>query len=257
MWHTILSITIAFLGGFLPSIVWLVFWNEEKHNPEPKPMIALAFIGGIAAVFLSLLFERIVFDLDPNVIFSGSFLQSILHWFENIAKEKNTPLDQLLLVSLFAPVIEESLKFIMAYILALRSRDDNEPIDPSIYMITTALGFAAIENMLFLMDPITANNLHLSIYTGDMRFVGAMLLHTVSSATLGLFIGFNFFDRKLAKFFWTFLGLISAIVIHGAFNFFMVNSGQGYLVILEVIWIAVIIVLFMIEKIKRIKLEKI
>ena len=98
-----------------------------------------------------------------------------------------------LLVTLFAPVIEEVLKFIFAYILVLRSKDDNEPIDPIIFMITTALGFAAIENMLFLIDPITSNNLHLSIYTGNLRFIGAMLLHTVSSATIGIFIGFQLF----------------------------------------------------------------
>ncbi len=40
----------------------------------------------------------------------------------------------------------------MAFILVLRSQDDDEPIDPSIYMITTALGFAAVENVLFLMQ---------------------------------------------------------------------------------------------------------
>ncbi len=84
-----------------------------------------------------------------------------------------------------------------------------------------------------------------------------MLLHTVSSATIGLFIGFNLFDTKINKFFWTLLGILCAIVIHGTFNFFMSTSGQGYLVVFEVIWIAVIIILFILEKIKRIRLEKI
>ena len=257
MLHDLISITIAFFGGFLPSIVWLVFWNEEKRKHEPKNMLALAFIGGMAAVFLSLLFEKIAFTADPNVFFPGNFLQSILGWFKNISVEKSIPLNQLLLVTVFAPFIEEFLKFIMAYISVLRSRYDNEPIDPIIFMITTALGFAAIENMLFLMDPISTNNLHLSIYTGNMRFIGAMLLHTVSSATVGIFIGFNLFDKKIRGTFWTLVGICSAILIHALFNFFMMSSGQNYLIVLEVIWITVIIVLFVLEKIKKIKLEKI
>ncbi len=252
-----IPIIIAFLGGFLPSIVWLIFWNEEKRNPEPKKMILLAFIGGIAAVFLSLFFEKLVFNADPNIFFPGHFLQSILGWLKDIANQKGVALGQLLLITLFAPIIEEVLKFIMAYILVLRSRDDNEPIDPIIYMITTAIGFAAIENMLFLMDPIIKNNLHLSIYTGNMRFIGAMLLHTVSSATIGIFIGFNFFDKKLHKYFWIAVGICSAIIIHAVFNFFMMSSGQNSLIVLEVIWITVIIVLFILERIKMIRLEKI
>lgn len=257
MGHILISITIAFFGGFLPSIVWLTFWNEEKRNPEPKSMLALAFVGGIAAVFLSLFFEKIFFNTDPNILFSGHFLQPVLKWFEQIANQKGVSINQLLLVVIFAPFIEETLKFIMAYIMVLRSRNDREAIDPIIYLITTALGFAAIENMLFLMDPIIKNNLYLSIYTGNLRFIGAMLLHTVSSATLGIFIGFNFFDKKMEEYFWTFVGIISAIIIHALFNFFMMSSGSNYLIVLEVIWITVIIVLFILEKIKRIKLEKI
>ncbi len=257
MLHDLISITIAFFGGFLPSIVWLIFWNEEKKKAEPTQTLMLAFIGGMAAVFLSLLFEKIAYNADPNAIFSGQMLQSILSWFKSIASQKNVALNQLLLVTLFAPVIEETLKFIFAYILVLRTRDDEEPIDPIIFMITTALGFAAIENMLFLISPITSNNLHLSIYTGDMRFIGAMLLHTISSATIGLFIGFNFFDKKTEKYFWTVIGLVAAILIHSVFNFFMLESGTNYLIVLEIIWVIVIMILFILEKIKRIRLEKI
>jgi RsiW-degrading membrane proteinase PrsW (M82 family) len=84
-----------------------------------------------------------------------------------------------------------------------------------------------------------------------------MLLHTVSSATIGLFIGFNFFDKPYEKYFWTVIGLVAAIIIHSVFNFFMMSSGTNSLVVLEVIWIAVIMVLFILEKIKRIRLEKI
>ncbi len=70
MWY---AFVIAFLGGFLPSIVWLIFWNEEKSNREPKKMVFLAFVGGIAAVFLSLLFEKIIFSVDPQCHFLRTY----------------------------------------------------------------------------------------------------------------------------------------------------------------------------------------
>jgi len=261
MQNEFLSITIAFFGGFLPSIVWLIFWNEEKRNPEPKKMIILAFLGGVAAVFLSLFLEKIAFTSDPNTIFRGQFLQSVLAWFKGIASQNGTSVNQILLICVFAPVIEEILKFAMAYFLVLRTRDDNEPIDPVIYLITTALGFAAVENMLFIAqtfgDATVQNHLVMSVFTGNNRFIGAMLLHTISSATIGMFIGFHFFNLKYREYFWTGIGIAAAIAIHAVFNFFMMASGKNYLVVLEGIWIAVIIVLFILERIKRIRLEKI
>lgn len=257
-YHTLISIFYAFLGGFIPAIIWLFFWNEEdRKNPEPKGMIFLAFMSGVLAVFISLYLEKISYNLNLQAVFSSNFLRPVLDWLKNIAGNQNILVNKLLLVVLFAPFIEEFMKLFMAYIFALRTRADDEPIDPMIYMITTALGFAAMENMLFLIDPIMKNNFVFGILTGNMRFIGATLLHTISSAAAGIFISFNFFDKKLAKFGWTVVGLILAVFIHSVFNIFMIGSEQNSFIALEIIWIAVIIVLLAFEKIKRVKMQKI
>lgn len=255
--HVSISIIYAFLGGILPSIVWLLFWmREDKKNPEPFGSLALAFMGGVAAVFISLFLEKLFFNIDPVTLFTGDFFHPILEWFRSIAVQKNIALNRFLLVIFFAPIIEEVSKFVMAYFFALRSKDNDEPLDPIIYMITTALGFAAMENMLFLIDPISKNDIISSILTGNMRFVGAMLLHTVSSATIGVFISFNFFKKKIREDLLIFVGILVAILIHSIFNYFMIGN-PNYFIILEVIWIVVIMILLAFEKIKRIKLEKI
>jgi RsiW-degrading membrane proteinase PrsW (M82 family) len=252
--HNMIPFIYALLGGILPAFIWLFFWmKEDKKNPEPKYMIILAFIGGIIAVFLSLYFEKIIFNIDPNKIFFTDFLQKVLSWFKDSAIQQNIPLNKILLVALFAPFIEELSKFILAYILVLRSKSDDEPIDPMIYMVTVAIGFAALENTLFLIDPMMKNQITTVILTGNIRFIGATLLHTVSSVTVGIFISFNFFDSKLKKFIWTILGLICAIFIHSLFNFFMAGSSQNSFLALEGIWILVIIVMLIFEKIKKFK----
>ncbi len=53
--------------------------------------------------------------------------------------------------------IEEITKFLAAYVTVLRRAEDDEPIDPVIYMVTTALGFAAAENTLFLLSPLAGS----------------------------------------------------------------------------------------------------
>lgn len=254
----ITTLIYAFLGGILPAIVWLTFWlKQDKKKPEPKIMILVAFIGGIIAVFGSLYLEKICANINIEKVLSVDLLKPLLNWLQNISAQEKIQLNRLLIVIFFAPIIEEFLKFIMAYFTTLRSKEDDEPIDPMIYMITVALGFAALENMLFLIDPITKGDLTTSILTGNMRFIGATLLHTVSSATIGIFISFNFFDRRMSKFTWTIIGLICATITHILFNFFMIRNARESLITLEIIWIAVIMILLAFEKIKKVRLEKI
>jgi RsiW-degrading membrane proteinase PrsW (M82 family) len=256
--HLLVTIFFAFISGIIPALIWLFFWtNEDKKNPEPKSMIALAFIGGMVAVFISLFLEKYLFGLGLTKLFYADFLQGILSWFEIISKTNSVPLDKVLLVVVFAPIIEELTKFIMAYILVLRAKCDDEPLDPMVYLITTALGFAAIENMLFLINPVENHDIVLSIFTGNMRFIGATLLHVISSATIALFISFNFFGSRLRKMIFTFIGIACSVLMHGMFNFFMIGSQEASIMALELIWIAVIIILLAFEKIKKIRLEKI
>ena len=49
----------AFLGGLLPSLIWLYFLlKEDARCPEPRTLIALAFVAGMAAVPLALPLEQ-------------------------------------------------------------------------------------------------------------------------------------------------------------------------------------------------------
>jgi RsiW-degrading membrane proteinase PrsW (M82 family) len=252
------TLAYALLGGILPAIVWLTFWlRQDNKKPEPKIMILIAFIGGVIAVFGSLYLEKISSSIDIENILQKLNLEKIYSWLKDISIKEKIALNRLLIVIFFAPVIEEFLKFIMAYFTVLKSKEDDEPIDPMIYMITVALGFAAVENMLFLIDPITKGQLTTSILTGNMRFIGATLLHTVSSVIVGIFISFNFFDKRMSKITWTIIGLVCAIITHILFNFFMIGNARESLMALEIIWIAVIIILLAFEKIKKVRLEKI
>ena len=253
----LITIIIAFISGVIPALIWLWFWTrEDKKNPEPKKMIAMAFIGGMIAVFISLFLEKYFYGLGLKNILSSDIFKGLLSWLETISRQANIPIDKVLLVVVFAPIIEESIKFIMAYILVLRSKYDDEPLDPMIYMITTALGFAAIENMLFLIDPLNHHNYISTIFTGNMRFIGATLLHTISSATIALFISFHFFDNKIKKISFVILGIISSVIMHSVFNLLMIGQGAS-ITALELIWIIVIILLLAFEKIKKIRLENI
>lgn len=225
--NELLSILAAAAGGVLPALAWLWFWRrEDSTHPEPRRMIALAFFGGMLAVAIVIPIEKYVAAFLPsqNAIF--------FTW----------------------SVIEEVTKFAVALALVLWRKDDDEPIDAVIYMITVALGFAAAENTLFLLSPLAGGTLLSTIVTGNLRFVGATLLHVLSSAVIGIALAVAFYRKKRVKWEAALVGVILASLLHAAFNFFIINTPEGDLLrTFGFVWFGVIVLLGALEFIKRIR----
>ena len=52
---------LAFLGGIIPSLLWLWFWlKEDAKKPEPKGLLAICFIVGMIAVIFVLPVQRFI-----------------------------------------------------------------------------------------------------------------------------------------------------------------------------------------------------
>ncbi|MDD5050862.1 MAG: PrsW family glutamic-type intramembrane protease [Candidatus Pacebacteria bacterium] len=218
----------AMLGGFIPALFWLWFWlREDTIHPEPRGLIVLAFFAGMIAAPLALPLEKYV---SSQGLGNG-------------------------LTFLFWALIEESLKFGAAYVSALKKKNMNEPVNALIYLITAALGFSAIENTFFLMQPLAAGNIVETLLTGNLRFIGASLLHTVSSAMVGLFIALAFYRSEKVKKLYILYGLFFAIILHTLFNFFIIEGNNTFMVFAGV-WMAVIVLMVFFEKVKSIRPSK-
>ena len=55
-WQTVINLLYLILLGFIPPILWLIFWIREDPHPEPKKEILTVFFAGIAVVALSIFF---------------------------------------------------------------------------------------------------------------------------------------------------------------------------------------------------------
>lgn len=222
-----LTTIYAIFGGIVPALAWVLFWNkQDEKRPEPFGFLALAFIAGMATVAVVIPVERLVLSFA-----SGTAV--IIAW----------------------AAIEELGKFVLAYIAVLRSKANNEPIDPLIYMITVALGFAAAENTLFLINPLANNGILESIMTGNFRFLGATLLHVLASSVIGIAMSFSFYKKRLTRGVYIFAALILATLLHGIFNFFILNtSGSQLLRVFAFVWLGLVGLLLVFERIKKINI---
>ena len=92
-----------------------------------------------------------------------------------------------------------------------------------------------------------------TVLTGNLRFVGATLLHVLSSAVIGAAIGLSFYKKRSTKRLYTFVGVILAILLHSAFNFLILNTPEEHLLrTFGFVWIGLIALLAVLEYIKRI-----
>lgn len=149
---------------------------------------------------------------------------------------------------------EEVFKFIAGYFGGLHSVEDNEPIDPMIYMVTAALGFVAMENTFFIFSPIQAHDLSQTILTGNFRFIGASILHVVASGLVGVGLASTFYQTRSEKFKQTLLALTGAVILHSAFNLIIIHlDSWGLPLAFVIIWVAAALLLLTFEKIKLLR----
>jgi len=159
------------------------------------------------------------------------------------------------LLSLWA-LIEEVVKFAGIYLVALRTKYFDEPIDAVIYLITIALGFAALENALFLFSPLGMGDALGTITLSNFRFIGATLLHVAASGLVGVILALMFYKHRLRRFIGALVALSGAVVLHTLFNFSIIASEGRFLYVVFIgLWILVIGILLACEKIKRLALR--
>src|SRR3990167_4202899 len=223
------TILYTLLGGILPALVWLLFWlREDYKHPEPRALLLKAFLFGMLAVLLVIPFQKLTQSLVLN-----STALALLIW----------------------TAFEELFKLGAAYFGGMRSVEDNEPLDPLIYMITAALGFAALENAMFLVEPLLNESvLSQSFFlTGNLRFIGASLLHVVASGIVGASLAFTFYKSFSIRLVAVVSATLIAIIFHTLFNLMIIElGGMGMLYALLSVWVGVILLLLTFERVKTI-----
>lgn len=235
---------IALLGGVLPAIFWLWFWlKEDLLHPEPRSLIILSFMVGMLATGIAYPLEKCIaiqVGIDPNY----QILSKICRWMYINGGD-------LTLLSIWA-FIEETLKFGGIYVVALRTKFFDEPIDGVIYLMTIALGFAALENTMFLFNPLGDGDAIATILLGNYRFIGATLLHVAASGIVGVALALSFYETRREREIVGFCGLVLAILLHIIFNFSIIVSKGSFLnEIFIALWTLIVGILLVCEKIKR------
>ena len=195
---------LLILLGFLPSLIWLNFYFREDCHPEPKSLLTKVFLMGIITAPLAILFQLLLIKC-AGISSLKSFCLP-LGFLEPNSVE----------FFMWSAFVEELVKFYVISIMVLNNPEFDEPIDAMIYMMAAALGFAAIENTLIVFQT-TPDGVAVTINTLILRFIGATLLHALSSGLLGYFLAISWFFQNHRKKL-ILIGILLATLFHFAFN---------------------------------------
>ena len=226
MFTTILLIAL----GTVPSIIWLTFYlKEDAKHPEPRKLILYTlFAGGLVTVFV-LQLQIIVNDWVTGQGISTYSLVSFV----------------------LLGAVEEIFKFLAVYFAVSRRKEFDEPIDAMVYMVVAALGFATVENIASIFQ---SNTFSISspgpLETAALRFVGATLLHTLTSGVIGYHWG-KAIARGSGRFGGIAFGVVLATLLHAVFNYLIIKSEPVALPLIFLMFIG-LFVLNDFEKLKRV-----
>ena len=240
--NTIITIVVA----LVPAILLLIYiYFQDKYEKEPIGLLLIIFGLGILSCAPAMLFEWL-FGMAIDVTFGG--IGTISYWA---------------VYAFFGVgIVEEFVKFIAAYLPTWRNRHFNYKFDGVVYCIFASMGFAALENVLYLVsynlqnDFFVTNTRDTVIY-GIQRGLLAIPAHGMCAIFMGYFYGNakylkSYGDRKgcrksLIR------GFIIAASLHAFYDFCLFTQLKLFWIIFLIF--VVIADIFTILRIRKAKKE--
>lgn len=190
------------LTALLPVIILVYYiYHKDKKSPEPTGQLVKAFLWGILSVPLSLCISIPLGLIGVYPTEATSILGSVSAAFFGTAIPK------------------ETAKFIMLWLLLRKNSYFDEKMDGIVYAVCVSLGFAALENIMYLFTNAEA---YLSV--GIARAIFAVPGHFCFGILMGYYYSLAKFYPKTPKKNKVLI-LIAPILVHGLYDsiLFIIN----------------------------------
>jgi len=233
------NIFLYIIFGLIPSLTWLFYYLRKDIHPESNLMI-LKIFGWGSLITIPVFFLQVGLSYLLTQAHLSPAITSIVYWF--------------LIISLS----EELFKYLVIKFKIINSPHLDEPLDVMLYMVIAALGFSAIENILYIFAPVGEFSfteiLNRTLMLSFVRFVGATFLHTLCSAVIGYVIALSLCKLKYRQFY-VLGGLFLAVGLHGLYDFSIITLTGNFKLIIPITILITLAILTSLgfEHLKKIK----
>jgi RsiW-degrading membrane proteinase PrsW (M82 family) len=214
---------LLFLALFPPLFIIYKIYKLDKYEQEPLKEIIITFILGcltaVPVLIVSPLINSLLeipytlVDLLCSGLIGGAETKTLIYTFIGIA------------------LVEEYFKFLVLTKYSFKRECFNEPMDGIVYGVIASMGFALIENIIYVYG-----NTEQSFFVAIVRMFSAIPAHALMGVIMGYYVGKAKFDIQNRK---TLMlkGLFGAILLHGAYDYFLFSDlGIGIFAIFSLIF---------------------
>lgn len=206
------------------AIIAFYIYFRDKYEKEPVKILLLALaLGGIITIpviFVETFLDKFTFHFASSQIFKAAYEGFVV-----------------------AAFTEELFKYLAFVLIIWRNRNFNEKFDGIVYAVFISLGFAAVENVLYVFGSGDAGH-----QVGLLRAVTAVPAHALFGIAMGYHLGLaKFFPHERVGQF--FKALLVPIFLHGAYDF-LILSENGILLLIFIPYI-VLLWIFGFRRMKR------
>lgn len=192
LYHVLLFLSV------LPAALLIIFiYRQDKYQKEPFKSLCKAFFGGMLAVVFTIVTVRII-DYTIGLI---PYLNQTVFYDSFIT----------------AGIPEELCKFLIFMIFIWNDKNFDEYFDGIVYASFISLGFATVENIMYVMPG--------GIGTGIVRALISVPAHFLFGVILGYFLSLAKFNND-KKGRYIIIGLLIAMAAHGLFDWLLMFSDR-------------------------------
>jgi len=182
-------------------IILFYVYLRDKHEKEPFRMMVLAVVAGCIITLPVIYVER--FISMGSMAFPGYWNAAYTAFLE-------------------AALTEELFKFLAFMLLIWGNRNFNEKFDGIVYAVFISLGFALVENLLYVFSH--------GFNVGVLRAGTAVPAHALFGVAMGYQLGMAKFYPKV-RVLRLMLALIWPILLHGIYDFILMSGHELYILL--------------------------
>ncbi|WP_323787651.1 PrsW family intramembrane metalloprotease [Psychroserpens sp.] len=177
-----------------PILIIIVYiYCKDKYEKEPKGLLLLSFVFGAIVSIIITTILYLGFDIILPLKDDSSVLQQFIKAFFVVA------------------LIEEFSKYVIVRYFAQPRFAFNEPFDGIVYAVMVSMGFAATENVFYVLEG--------GAQVAVLRAFTAVPAHATFGILMGYFMGKAKFSNSRIKL--NLYGLALAVLFHGTYDFFL------------------------------------
>lgn len=173
------------------TAIVIYIYLKDRHEREPLSLLVISFFYGVLSTVMTL---------------------SISKPIEMFLSTKDEDVVSLFVTAFFkVALVEEFSKFAFVRFILYRNKNFNEPFDGIVYAVMVSMGFATLENILYVRE--------YGVVTAILRMFTAVPAHATFGILMGYFLGLAKFSHNRGLLL-SLIALAVPTLFHGAYDYF-------------------------------------